>query len=53
MDKKQALAFIKKALDEAAASGAFKNLEYISAVIAAYNIIAEELKDEEHEEISK
>jgi hypothetical protein len=49
MDKKQALAFLKKALDEAAASGAFKNLEYISAVIAAYNILAEDLKDKEDE----
>jgi hypothetical protein len=43
MDKKQALAFLKNALDEATSKGAFQNLEYVNALITAYNILAEEI----------
>jgi hypothetical protein len=49
MDKKQALQFLKKALDEAVSKGAFQNLEYVHALITAFNIIAEDLKQEEDE----
>ena len=43
MKPEQAILLIKEALDAAAAQGAFKNLEYINAVIAAYNSIYEEI----------
>jgi hypothetical protein len=43
MKPEQALQLIKEALDAAAAQGAFKNLEYINAVIAAYNTIYEKI----------
>ena len=44
MKPEQALQLIKEALDAAAAQGAFKNLEYINAVISAYNSIYEEIR---------
>lgn len=46
MKPEQALLLIKEALDAAAAQGAFKNLEYINAVIAAYNSIYEKINGE-------
>jgi hypothetical protein len=51
MDKKQALQFLKSALDEAVSKGAFKNLEYVHALISAFNIISENLKDTQDEVI--
>ena len=46
MKPEQALLLIKEALDAAAAQGAFKNLEYINAVIAAYNTIYEKINSD-------
>jgi len=53
MDKKQALEFIKTALNEAVSKGAFQNLDYVYALITAYNVLAEEIKPLKHEEISE
>jgi hypothetical protein len=52
MKPQQALQLIKEALDAAAAQGAFKNLEYINAVIAAYNSIYEKINDTSKGDVS-
>ena len=46
MDNKQALQLIKQALDEAVAQGAYKNLDFIHAIITAYNQLSENLNKE-------
>lgn len=43
METQQALQLIKQALDEAVAQGAYKNLEFINAIITAYNQISNEI----------
>lgn len=47
MNKEEALQFIKQALNEATAQGAFKTLDYTYAVVSAFNVIAEELNKKE------
>lgn len=46
METQQALQLIKQALDEAVAQGAYKNLDFINAIITAYNQISEDLNKE-------
>jgi hypothetical protein len=47
METKQALQLIKQALDDATAQGSYKNLDYINAIITAYNVVAEEINKED------
>jgi len=47
MKPEQALQLIKQALDEAVSQGSFKNLDYINAIITAYNVVAEKVNKED------